>query len=236
MGKLVAKRLNADEPHRALLELDPLFETAPFSPVVRDAIVAAVEKIIAIETDRGEIARAARSALAPAAQPFQDFIDECFFRLAGLTPAEAATIITEHEPEKPSAAVRRTTDSKANSRALSLSLSKTAWADLDVLCQSAMHKDSLRRYRSVEALIRDVDHYLNGEPLEARPDAWRYRIGKFVRRNRRVVAATAMIFAVIYGIAWFNDYPDFYTLMGAAIVIGAGLFMVAMERKYHTTG
>jgi drug/metabolite transporter (DMT)-like permease len=47
---------------------------------------------------------------------------------------------------------------------------------------------------------------------------------------------SAMIFAVIYGIAWFNDYPDFYTLMGAAIVIGAGLFMVAMERKYHTTG
>lgn len=125
------------------------------------------------------------------------------FDLSGLTPAEAATIITEHEPEKPSAAVRLTTGSKANSCALSLSLSKTAWADLDVLCQSAMHKDPLRRYRSVEALIRDVDHYLNGEPLEARPDAWRYRIGKFVRRNRRVVAATAMIFAVIVGLVGF---------------------------------
>ena len=100
MGKLVAKRLNADEPHRALLELDPLFETAPFSPVVRDAIVAAVEKIIAIETDRGEIARAARSALAPAAQPFQDFIDECFFRLAGLTPAEVTGLKQRYQAMK----------------------------------------------------------------------------------------------------------------------------------------
>ena len=42
--------------------------------------------------------------------------------------------------------------------------SKTAWADLDVLCLTAMHKDAARRYQSVEALIRDIDHYLNGEP------------------------------------------------------------------------
>jgi eukaryotic-like serine/threonine-protein kinase len=123
------------------------------------------------------------------------------FDLSGLTPAEAASIIAEHEPGKPSAAVKRTTDSKANSQ--TLSLSKTAWADLDVLCLNAMHKDPRRRYQSVEALIRDVDHYLNGEPLEARPDAWQYRIGKFVRRNRRAVAATAVIFAVIVGLVTF---------------------------------
>jgi serine/threonine-protein kinase len=103
------------------------------------------------------------------------------FDLSGLTPAEAASIIAEHEPAKPSAAVKRTTDSEANSR--TLSVSKTAWSDLDVLCLNAMHKDPRRRYQSVEALIRDIDHYLNGEPLEARPDAWQYRIGKFVRRN-----------------------------------------------------
>jgi eukaryotic-like serine/threonine-protein kinase len=133
------------------------------------------------------------------------------FDLSGLTPAEAATVITEHEPGKPSAAVKRIADSDKNGSEASvsganphaLSLSKTAWADLDVLCLSAMHKDPLRRYRSVEALIRDVDHYLNGEPLEARPDAWQYRIGKFVRRNRRAVAATAVIFAVIIGLVAF---------------------------------
>src|SRR6202521_331189 len=84
-----------------------------------------------------------------------------------------------------------------------LYLSKTAWADLDVLCLNAMHKDPHRRYRTVEALIRDVDHYLNGEPLEARPDTLDYRIGKFVRRNRRAVAATTVIFAVIVGLIAF---------------------------------
>ena len=123
------------------------------------------------------------------------------FDLSGLTPAEAATIIAEHEPGKPSAAIKRTTDAEAILH--SLSLSKIAWADLDVLCLSAMHKDPLRRYRSVEALIRDVDHYLNGEPLEARPDAWQYRIRKFVRRNRRAVAAGAATFAMIIGLVAF---------------------------------
>ena len=125
------------------------------------------------------------------------------FDLSGLTPAEAASIIAEHEPGKPSAASKRTIDSDGNSHTRSLSLSKTAWADLDVLCLNAMHKDPHRRYRTVEALIRDVDHYLNGEPLEARPDTLDYRIGKFVRRNRRAVAATTVIFAVIVGLIAF---------------------------------
>ena len=127
--------------------------------------------------------------------------DELPFDLSGLTPAEAATVITEHEPGKPSAAGKRAADSEPKSRALFAS--KIAWADLDVLCLGAMHKDPLRRYRSVEALIRDVDHYLNGEPLEARPDAWQYRIGKFVRRNRRAVTATAVIFTVIIALVAF---------------------------------
>lgn len=57
-----------------------------------------------------------------------------------------------------------------------------------------MHKEPERRYRSVEALIRDVDHFL-AEPLEARADTLSYRIGKFVRRNRRPVIATTLGFA-----------------------------------------
>jgi eukaryotic-like serine/threonine-protein kinase len=84
-----------------------------------------------------------------------------------------------------------------------LSLSKTAWADLDVLCLTAMHKDPQRRYRSVEALMRDIDHYLNGQPLEARPDTFRYRTTKFVRRHRRAVAVAALTFTVVVGLVIF---------------------------------
>src|SRR5450755_2983419 len=122
------------------------------------------------------------------------------FDLSGLTPAEAATVITEHESGKPSAALKRNAGA-ADFRFLSLG--KTAWADLDGLCLNALHKDPSRRYASVEALIRDIDHYLNGEPLETRPDAWQYRIVKFVRRNRRAVAATAVSVILIVGLVVF---------------------------------
>jgi len=93
---------------------------------------------------------------------------------------------TESTPERPSIAGKR-----------SSSLSKAAWSELDVLCLKAMHEDPRERYQSVEGLSRDIDHYLNGEPLEARPDALRYRLGKFVARNRRTVVAASLTVAMV---------------------------------------
>ena len=124
------------------------------------------------------------------------------FDLSKRTPGEAETIIVKGEPEKPSVAARRTMELPEMS-ARAAAASKTSWADLDVLCLTAMHPDARRRYRSVEAMIRDVDHYLKGEPLEARPDTLRYRLGKFVSRNRRAVSAAAIALAVIAGLIAF---------------------------------
>jgi eukaryotic-like serine/threonine-protein kinase len=77
------------------------------------------------------------------------------------------------------------------------------WSDLDVLCLTAMHDDPQRRYATVEALIRDLDHLLNGEPLDARPDALGYRVGKFVRRNRAAVLAASLVATVTIGLVTF---------------------------------
>ena len=96
------------------------------------------------------------------------------FDPAHLTAGEMETLIVEGEAQKPAAG-----------------------ADLDVLCLTAMHRDAERRYGSVEALIRDVDHYLNGEPLDARPDTVGYRLGKFVVRNRSVVMAAAAVLVLV---------------------------------------
>src|SRR2546426_11815205 len=60
-----------------------------------------------------------------------------------------------------------------------------------------MHIEPQRRYRTVEARIRDVDHSLAGEPLEARPDTFGYRLGKYVRRNWRPVSAAAASLIVV---------------------------------------
>lgn len=67
-----------------------------------------------------------------------------------------------------------------------------------------MHKDQQRRYRSIEALTRDIDHYLEGEPLEARPDSSRYRLDKFARRNwRPLSAALAAVVIVVSLVAFY---------------------------------
>jgi eukaryotic-like serine/threonine-protein kinase len=124
------------------------------------------------------------------------------FDLADRAPSEVEAILLEHDPERPSVAVARlgshpAADLKART------LSKSQWADIDVLCLTAMHKDPRRRYATVNALIRDVDHYLQGEPLEARPDSSSYRIGKFVRRNWEVVLAASAVFVLIVSMAVF---------------------------------
>jgi serine/threonine protein kinase/tetratricopeptide (TPR) repeat protein len=124
------------------------------------------------------------------------------FDLSKLTPGEAEAVIVGQDPEKPSVVARRV-DELPRANQNTPYASKTAWSDLDVLCLTAIHKDTQRRYQSVEALIRDVDHYLKGEPLEARPDTFRYRLGKFVRRNRRAVSAAALVFTIVVGLVVF---------------------------------
>lgn len=118
------------------------------------------------------------------------------FDLSDCSPVQAEKILTEREPEKPSVASRTLSPAADGSR-YGVMASKAEWADLDVLCLTAMHKDVKKRYQSIEGLLRDVEHFLHGEPLEARPDAMSYRLGKFVTRNRRALAAAAVVFAIV---------------------------------------
>jgi drug/metabolite transporter (DMT)-like permease len=47
---------------------------------------------------------------------------------------------------------------------------------------------------------------------------------------------SAMVWALLFGIFVFKDFPDQFTLIGAAIVICAGLFLAWRDRAPHTTG
>jgi eukaryotic-like serine/threonine-protein kinase len=126
------------------------------------------------------------------------------FDLSNRTPAQAEKIVTEIEPQKPSAVATEKIAALAQSGAHAKAAANRAeWADLDVLCLKAMHKDARRRYQSAEALIRDIDHYLRGEPLEARADSLGYRLRKFLTRNRDAVVAAGVIAAIVVGVVIF---------------------------------
>jgi len=108
-----------------------------------------------------------------------------------------------HDPGKEPPADILRPSVEARRRNAAPETSRASWADLDVLCLTAMHADVERRYPSVEALIRDIDHFLKHEPLEARPDTFGYRAARFVGRHRHAVAATVVAAAVLAGVVGF---------------------------------
>lgn len=85
-------------------------------------------------------------------------------------------------------------------------ITRGEWADLNVLCLTAMRFEPERRYQSVEVLIRDIDALLEKRPLEARAESWRYRLGKFVRRHRGRLAYATTTACAIFAILGFFTF------------------------------
>src|SRR5262249_32821928 len=67
----------------------------------------------------------------------------------------------------------------------------------DWVVMKCLEKDRTRRYDTAEALAREVERYLNDEPVEAGPPAVAYRVRKFVRRHRRAATAAAAVGAAL---------------------------------------
>jgi serine/threonine-protein kinase len=65
--------------------------------------------------------------------------------------------------------------------------------DLDSILNKALKKAPGDRYATMDAFAQDLQRYLDGRPVEARPDALRYRTAKFVRRHRLQVGAGATV-------------------------------------------
>jgi len=74
--------------------------------------------------------------------------------------------------------------------------------DLDTIVRKALEKDPERRYPSAHALAADVQHYLNREPIAARPASATYQFRKFAQRNRALVGGVAAtLLALLLGVA-----------------------------------
>jgi len=69
--------------------------------------------------------------------------------------------------------------------------------DLENIVLMAMRKEPERRYSSAGQLADDISRFLNGYPVVARRDTWRYRASKFAGRNRYAVAAALAVAAVL---------------------------------------
>jgi serine/threonine-protein kinase len=70
---------------------------------------------------------------------------------------------------------------------------KTLARDLDNIVLMALRKEPARRYTSAEQLSADIERYLGGLPVIARPATVGYRLSRFVRRNRAALAAVSLV-------------------------------------------
>ena len=115
------------------------------------------------------------------------------------TSLQKMQAVVAMEPQRLSDAALRAGGPGAARRARELK------GDLDTIVARALKKAPAERYANAAALADDIRRYLEHLPITARPDGWRYRASKFLRRNRVPVAAGTAAALALTGaaaVAW----------------------------------
>ncbi|MEP0846613.1 MAG: protein kinase [Phycisphaerae bacterium] len=131
-------------------------------------------------------------------------------RSAGL--AEIQRLIREEPAVRPSlriATLQREASRGSSEKATSLDslaaarraapemLQRRLSGELDWIVLKAIEKDRNRRYATASALARDVQRYLDREPVEAGPVSMWYRTRKFAQRHRAAVTGAVAVAGVL---------------------------------------
>lgn len=92
---------------------------------------------------------------------------------------QAVRVIREHPPSRLSTVNRRLRD------------------EVETIVEKTLEKERDRRYQSADELRRDIERYLKGEPILARPPSVTYQLRKFALRNKTLVAGVAAVLIVL---------------------------------------
>jgi WD40 repeat protein len=98
---------------------------------------------------------------------------------AAATPLEILRQVVEREPSRPS------------------SINARVDRDLEIICLKCLQKDPSRRYGSAEAMAEDLERWLDGRPILARPAGSVERFWRWSRRNPAIAGLSALVLLVL---------------------------------------
>jgi serine/threonine protein kinase/tetratricopeptide (TPR) repeat protein len=168
------------------------------APLTRTGMRVMTPAYAAPEQVRGEPVTTATDVYALGVVLYELLTGERPYGAAGTSRYALERAVLEQTPERPSTAVGRAgadlRDGAGAARGTSPAhLRRRLRGDLDTVLLTALRKEPERRYASADALLEDLRRHRAGLPLRARQDTVGYRLGKFVRRNRWLVAAGVVV-------------------------------------------
>jgi len=115
---------------------------------------------------------------------------------------EVRRVIREREPIRPSTRLSTMmapdlTLVSQHHRAEPPKLIRQVRGDLDWIVMKALEKEPARRYAAAHGLAIDVQYYLDGEVVTARPPSVFYKYRKLVARNKLLFAALGLIIVLL---------------------------------------
>ncbi len=117
-----------------------------------------------------------------------------------LSDREIGQALRDRDPVPPSRRLAQLSDAadRAALRDASVNeLRRTLQGDVDLIVMKAIAKDRAARYQTARELAADIDRFLTRLPVLARPPTVGYVVGRFVRRNRLLVGASAIAFIAL---------------------------------------
>lgn len=115
---------------------------------------------------------------------FELLTDTYPFDIEGKNQAQVEQVVRHNDPATPSTVASRW---KSELR-----------GDLDAIVLKALRKEPDQRYENAGQMADDIARYRSNLPVYARGDAFRYRAGKFYKRNReKLFAAMAVLIGII---------------------------------------
>jgi eukaryotic-like serine/threonine-protein kinase len=156
-----------------------------------------------------------------------------FELLAGSRPRRSASVaamieraINEQEPERLPDAV---TGAAAERRGLSETrLRHMLIGDLATIVQKCLSPRPRERYPTIDSLTGDIQRYLDGRPVLARPQTTLYRLGKYVRRHRAGMAASLLVALALLASLGYGEWRQRQALREGQRALRMQTFMYSL--------